>query len=505
MPESQARNFFLRKRSLSPRQGWLLLALLWVGVTLVDRAWLYIDTSVPSWDPADYLRGTLVFWHALQDPQWLSGEWWHDFWTLRTKTPPLTYTAGALAQLVAGPGADRAMWAMTAFDGVLLAATFGLGWTLASVETGLWAATLTVLMPGLYRMRLEFWQDFPLVAMVTLGFLSLSYWRSTGERQSTQQRSLWPELLGAIGVSLTLGLALLTKQTALFFLAVPMLWLGVGDIVRRRWGRLGQLAGAIAVSAIVWWPWYSSNWFLMVTAGKRATIDSAAIEGDPSLASLDAWTFYARVLPHSVSWPLLAVPVVGWLGYSYWQWRERRSPVRLDPQVGWLLVFLLGGYLLATLNVNKDSRYILPLLPGLAVWLAIGLTRWGRQLGGRQVRWSLAALSIGLAWVHLFPIVPAGSLDTWSGWGIPFRATRTAWPHPQAIDAAIAAEPYLRSTIGVLPSTSDVNQHNINYYGGLQDFQVYGRQVGVKQRDLNQDARSLHWFVTKTGDQGSIP
>jgi len=34
---------------------------------------------------------------------------------------------------------------------------------------------------------------------------------------------------------------------------------------------------------------------------------------------------------------------------------------------------------------------------------------------------------------------------------------------------------------------------------------VYGRQVGVREKQVEQDARSLSWFVTKTGDQGSVP
>ncbi len=68
----------------------------------------------------------------------------------------------------------------------------------------------------------------------------------------------------------------------------------------------------------------------------------------------------------------------------------------------------------------------------------------------------------------------------------------------------IQIEPYLRSTIGVLPSTVEVNQHNVNYYGNLKNFQVYGRQVGTRLKDVEKDGRSLNWFITKTGDQGSI-
>ena len=78
------------------------------------------------------------------------------------------------------------------------------------------------------------------------------------------------------------------------------------------------------------------------------------------------------------------------------------------------------------------------------------------------------------------------------------------WPHREVIAEIIDTEPYLQSTLGVLPSTPEINQHNLNYYGALANFQVYGRQVGTNLKEVPQDVRSLSWFVTKTGPQGSI-
>lgn len=78
------------------------------------------------------------------------------------------------------------------------------------------------------------------------------------------------------------------------------------------------------------------------------------------------------------------------------------------------------------------------------------------------------------------------------------------WPHREVIAEIIDREPYLQSTLGVLPSTPEINQHNLNFYGALANFQVYGRQVGTNLKQVPQDVRSLSWFVTKSGPQGSI-
>ncbi len=59
----------------------------------------------------------------------------------------------------------------------------------------------------------------------------------------------------------------------------------------------------------------------------------------------------------------------------------------------------------------------------------------------------------------------------------------------------------MQATVGVLPQTAEINHNNVNYYGALQKFQVYGREVGVRKSFLDEDTRSLSWFLTKTGQQ----
>ncbi|MGK7910501.1 MAG: phospholipid carrier-dependent glycosyltransferase [Synechococcus sp.] len=528
----------------------VILLLLWGSVAIADRLWFLADRSVPAWDQADYLNGSLTYLRGLHDPQWTSGDWWWQFWQLRSKIPPFTYVSAALVQMVVGKGPDAAALVLSLFSLVLLVSTFAIGALVCSSQIGLWAAGLVVLLPGLYRFRLEFLLDYPLAATVTASFAALTLWRSTDpvlkatrERQahlsksrpyqptsptsstlSTSSRTpkspapepsprsplaLLYEWLSAIAFGLSLGLAFLTKQPALFFLAVPTAWMTMVALVKQQWGRLAQLVAAFGVSLVVWGPWYRANWLLMLTAGKRATIDSAAIEGDPPLNTLAAWTFYVTHLPRFVSWPLLLVPIAGLLTYVVGRFVTGRSLERVltDKRIGWrearwLGLFLVGGYLLSSLNVNKDARYILPLVPVLAVVLAAGLVALGQKGWGRNVRWA-TAISGGL--LAIFNLVPLGiNPGVGLGWSHqPY--TGQEWPLQQVIDRIVEAAPHQQTTVGVLPSTPSVNQHNISYYGALQDWRVYGRQVGTRAEDLEQDARSLDWFLTKTGDPGSVP
>lgn len=470
-------------------RGLLILGLIWLAGALSDRIWLKIDNSVPAWDQADYLTGSLNYWQALQQIQWLNSEWWASFWQLSSKIPPVTYTVAAIVQQIFGRGVEQATLIHLIFSAILLTSVYGLGVQLFSIEIGLWAAALCQLFPSLYRYRLEFVLDYPLTAVVTLSFLCLTLWI----RSAFGKQWLWAAAFGVC-----FGLAVLVKQTALFFLFVPVLWVGIATLYRRQWQRLLQLVSGLLLSVVVFYPWYRTNWLIVLTSGKRATIDSAIAEGDPPLHTLAAWTYYWEILPYQVSWVLLLVPIIGIV--LYWQRQEKYY-----TSLAWLAIFWLGAYFLCSLNINKDERYVLPYLPVVALFLAYGLTSW-RGRWGNQIRWGSVTLAVILMLLNLYPLGSvAQSLTILSPKAEHYAWVGSRFPHTDVIAEIIQQTPYLRSTLGVLPSTPEVNQHNFNYYGALRDFQVYGRQVGTRSQQIAQDARSLDWFLTKTGDQGSVP
>lgn len=480
----------------------LILTTIWLLGAICDRAWFFFDKSIPSWDQADYLTGSLNYLQALQNPDLLNGQWWQSLWLLSSKIPPFTYIFTAFIQHIYGKGYDQATLVMLGFSAVLILSVYGLGKILFSDTVGLWAAALCQVMPGLYRYRLEFLLDYPLAAVVTLSFFCLTLWFFTNFTSS-------PSFFHAIFFGLSFGLALMVKQTALFFLITPIIWVVITTIRRGLWGRLLQLIGAFCLSTLIFGWWYRANWLLILTSGKRATVDSAIAEGEAPLNSLEAWTFYWHQLPSQVSLPLLLIPIFALL--LYWgkakEKRKGTEGLELSIALKWLAIFLIGAYLLSCLNPNKDYRYVLPYLPILSVFLAYGLTRFQSTLG-KRIRWGTFGLAIILMLLNLFPIggIPGNWLtQTLSSKVQHHPYLKAKLPHSQVIKQITQTEPYLYSTLGVLPSTPEINQHNLNYYGALQNFQVYGRQVGTKKSFVDKDARSISWFLTKSKKQGSVP
>lgn len=535
----------------------LVLAIIWLAGAAVDRQWFALDNSVPAWDQADYLTGALNYWQILQAPEWFSGEWWTSFWMRSTKIPPLTYMTTVPFLNIFGTGPDQSTLVMLFYSIILLGSVYSLGRQLFNVRVALWAAAICQILPGLYRYRLDFLLDYPLTATVTLSFCCLTLWRCQKSRGVTGW--FWAIIFG-----LSLGMALLTKQTALFFLLMPILWVICGTIKQRQWVKIGQLLGSLAVALLACYPWYRTNWLLILTSGKRATIDAAIAEGDPALNSLDAWVYYWKITPYLLSWPLLLVAIVGLILY-WWKkgnqkhklnrreadtqrrhsqslagkeinmlppdyfpiyssphipiqhhlnvpslscsQKQQATKIKINSSIAWLAVFAIGAYILCSLNINKDARYVLPYLPVLSLFLAKGLISWDAvsRSWGSKIRCGTMLLAILLMLSNLFPLGDAYLTQLLSPRTQHYPYREQPWPHQEVIDEIIKTEPYLRSTLGVLPSTPFINQHNFNHYGALRNFQVYGRQVGTQTEQVPQDARSLSWFVTKTGDQGSVP
>ncbi|MEG4226306.1 phospholipid carrier-dependent glycosyltransferase [Microcoleus sp. N9_B2] len=523
----------------------LVLGIIWLLGAISDRLWFAFDRSVPAWDQAEYLTSTLNYWQALQHPQWFSGDWWTNFWLLSTKIPPLTYILTVPFLNVFGAGGDRATLVHLLFSAILLASVYSLGVQLFNRQVGLWAAAICVLLPGLYRFRLQFLLDFPLTAAITFCFYCLTMWKQEGSaadfvtdvtdrlklEEGTKKKhkfspsspplplspspplpiSQSPNLplspssfFWAIAFGISLGLSILVKHTTVLFLFTPIVWLAVGAVRQKAWGRLGQLAGALLVSLAVFGPWAKTNWLLILTGGKRATLDSAIAEGDPALNTIDAWIYYCQHLPEQVSWPLLLIPLVGLI--LYWRRRQDSSSIFYLNSCRWLAVFWVGAYLINSLNINKDDRYVIPYLPILSIFLAYCLTLWPSRWG-RQIRWGTIGLAILAMLFHILPLGGAfghSLVQIISPGNSNYPYLGKEWPHREVIAEIIDREPYLQSTLGVLPSTPEINQHNLNFYGALANFQVYGRQVGTNLKEVPQDVRSLSWFVTKTGPQGSI-
>lgn len=486
----------------------LLVAGLWLLGTGLDWIWLWLDHSVPSWDPADHLTGALNYSWMVRHAEVWSEEWWRGIWTLSSKYPPLLYLSTAPSLALFGASADAAITVNAIYSAVLLGSVYGLGRHLFDQSVGLWAAGLCLLFPQFYTLRSQYFMDYPLAAGVALALLLLTLWK---DAKSAGTQWGW-----AIAFGFVFGLAMLIKQTGLMFFGVPVLWVAIAALMRGRWGRMLQLLIGLALSTSLMLPWSRTNWLFQISAAFSANTRSADIEGDPAVLSAAGLTYYMTHLPQAVSYPILAIGAAGLLLWGVGRlWRSPPSPRFLLPLhhwvqqhqpslpaswwhgLGWLAIFCGGAYLIWSSFANKDVRYIMPYLPGIAIALAVGMRCW--QGRWRTVPWGMVGLALLLLLTNLFPIggdrptalnrtlTPAAQHRPYQG---------EPFPHAAIIDTLVQAQPYQIINLGVLPSTPDLNQHNLNFLGTTREFQVYARRMGKSQEHIDQDLRAFDWLIS---------
>lgn len=473
------------------QQDWLILVGLWLAIAIADGLWLLNDQSPPAWDQGEHLTRALNFWRVLQQPEWLNPDWWTTLWR---QSPgyraPLVYLATVPIFNILGRGFDQAVVVNTLFAGLLMGILYGLGRSLFNRSTGLWAAGLSLTVPMLYTLRLDYLLDLGLVTAVTATFASLTGWRGA----KPAARWGW-----AIAAGLGVGLSILAKPTAVLFLVAPLGWIALESILTRpRWHHLMQWGLAAMAAWIVCGPWIQTNWLTILTNSQSNNANWIAPELVPdSLRSI--LSYYVRMLPRLVTYTLLIAGVLGGVvGVLLTRSRGRTLSIHTGSvrwKWAWLSSFLLGSYGMLTLLHNKDPRHIAPVVPILVLVLTRGLTLPPHP-GGRWLRWGLAGLMAGWMVAAVLPGTPPPAS----------RLMRTLypgppWPHTAVVNTITTQAPYLRSTLGVIPNTAQVNPLTFDFYGAGQDFRVYSRELGFNPDFVAMDARSVPWMLTKTGNQ----
>lgn len=317
-----------------------LTGLLVILLLLANYCWLLMDHKPFAWDESIHYLGAVGYYHA-----WLG----HGlaglaaFFTQSDFYPPLTEWLTGLIFHITGPQPDVAaflnVFYLTAIMGLLLA--MGRRWK--SPDTGIMACYLFLTSALVSLQSKLFMLDIPLTFYVLLGI-----WAFDHSRHFREWR--WALIYG-----LAFGLAMLTKWSALFFLALPPLITVVFMSFKtpEQRGRMWlNLLLAYGITMVIAFPWYALHLIKLIKNTSGYLYDRGALENDPALLTIQAWIYYPLAVLKQLSLPagLLALAGFGWAMIK----RKAVMPA-------WLWVIL--PCLILTLIRNKDWRYTMPLLP----------------------------------------------------------------------------------------------------------------------------------------------
>jgi hypothetical protein len=312
--------------------------------------WLTQDDRVQDWDNGLH---TLISF-GIHD-QFASGNltgWFTEFNTY----PPLVHVLGAVGVFVGGKSPTSVIIASNlVFVPLLAASCYGVGRLAYGPRAGLLAGLFALGTPLLVSQMHVFMIDPPEAAMV-----AASAWAILASRRF--------ERVGVAALAgVVVGLAMMTKQTSVVFLA----GLVAVAILRGGWRHWQGLLVFVAIAAAISLPWYvyHENQLNQLVEGQGGTGASPSAESAPPLLSRASllWYFWAALNLQLLA-PLvlfLAVGVVSTVRGCLKRW----STENLGPE-------LLGGAFVSWLGItlirHKDVRFTLPAL----IYVAVLATGW---------------------------------------------------------------------------------------------------------------------------------
>ncbi|MFQ5886087.1 MAG: ArnT family glycosyltransferase, partial [Anaerolineae bacterium] len=383
----------------------------------IANNWVWISTNVTSvgWDRMDHLITTLVYNDILQRVNLrslFSALTWSDYY------PPLVHLSALILYKILGISMDTAVKINFLYLAILLLSTYGIGRNLFGKGTGLLAAFILSTFPMIYAMSRYFYIDFALTAMVALNIYLLL---STDRFQKRGYALLY---------GLSLGLGMLVKWTFVAFALPPLLLvLARSSLVRELWKGMRSwrwekrwLGVAAALGLILTLIWYLPNsqgvkrlilgvWLLPIS-WLLLTLTIYFLSRPPSrgtnfwssillgLTVAGVWcipkiNFFTGLLlnaygkPTGRKWgfvPYLSYLINEQLGPFYllffliatfallvWG-RKALKEMRIGEGMALLTIWLLVPYFIFSFQVSTvHSRYIMAILPAVALFIAWGL------------------------------------------------------------------------------------------------------------------------------------
>lgn len=303
----------------------------------------------------------------------------------RFQKPILTYWLVAGAFKVAGvhEGAARMFPAMAGVALALLTAAIGRRWY--DEETGRIGGAIVASAFGYFSIGRLVLPDLLLAALVTLAIWALL--RGAFDAPS-RGRTPW----ATAGVAL--GLAILTKGPVALALAV-LIVAPIYAIERRRLQRPWPgIALALGLALLIAAPWYVAMTTVHGTGYLRTFLLGDNLERFTTARFNDPrpWWFYVPIIAGGLL-PWTPVALCAWTPLAQWS----RGRMRAGAETWRLAWWAIAPLLFFSISIGKQPRYILPLLPPLALLMARAIAVYlaERGAGSRALTLRAAGVLVG--------------------------------------------------------------------------------------------------------------
>ncbi len=475
---------------------WFLVILLWLASTIVDRLWWNFFSDIPAWDQADYLNSALDHARAFSFFGGEGVDGFKSFLDLSPKIPPLASIVNGSVMFISGQFPHEAAWSLSLWNGFLIFNVASWGLYLKGKRFSLISIFLVAICPFIFHLRTDYVLELPLISATTFYLFQLGKW------SDPLVGGKWIQLILSTSAGIS---SLLIKQSALLVIIPSFIFVVFISFKRGRRFRLQLLLGFVA-NLIIIFPWFYHNWIMILSGTYRAVIESASIEGDPSIWHLESILWYFPLLPNQIGYVAFFIGFSGLFLFILRYLRFNRTSLNfVDIQLinyswTWLIFNLCSIWMFTTFIPNKDPRYIASTIPLIILLLTFGFCEWIRSIDlyfGDRFRFSYLLLII---FPFSFPFFAAISKFK----NISYVRNKY-YPLNEIInEVKLTLDRSEKTTIIVVPSTPELNQHNISFFGRMDGENILGRQLGQSISHIKPVLNQANWIVLAEGDQGSV-
>jgi len=473
---------------------WISVLFIWIISTFVDRIWWTFYSNTPSWDQADYLNSALDHARALS---FLGGDESSGFSSLLDKSPkipPLASIINGALIAFSGDAPYEAAWSLSFWNGFLIFNIASWGLCLRGKKYALFCVLICAFSPFLFHLRTNYVLELPLISAITFYLFHLGRW---------SDKSLGGKWIQVIISTFACSSSLLIKQSSLLVIIPSLLFIFFLSFKRDEKFRL-QFLCLFLINLLSILPWFYHNWIMILSGTYRAVFESAAIEGDPSIFSLKSIFWYFPYLDNQFGSIIFFFGLSGIIFAFLSKIRSLRVSLKLvdifnknNYKWTWIYFNLISCWIFTTFIPNKDERYISCTIPLITLLLALGFSKWSDWLDTYfKFKYYGLLLIPPISFLFSNSINKFNTLESVSSKYYPVKNIISIVKSDKTFDE--------KETVIVVPSTPDINQHNVSYFGRMQGGNILGRQLGQSISHIEPVLKYSNWIILAEGDQGSV-
>lgn len=316
----------------------MLLLMVINGMSLFS--WVKKDTNPLAWDQSTHTNIAFDYRDRFQQ-----GPVDHFFRPVEWNYPPLYHLMLAPTVSYFSDVTDASSVINYFYLCLLILMVFLIGKKMMDAWVGFTAAAMVTCYPIVVELSRNTLIDLSLIAWVSVGFYCL---------HSSENFS---KLRGSVLFGVSLGLAMLTKWTALayfLFPLIPSLWKAL------RLKNIRNIFISFGISFLLMAPWYVQNFVpMMIRIPKLSGLPPASGTHMSGLANI-FWYPLSFGEQMGLIFLLLSIP-----GLVVVFWKPKLRP---------LFLWFLGTLVLFSLIRNRNTRYFAPALPAVALLTASSLS-----------------------------------------------------------------------------------------------------------------------------------